>query len=63
MSLKPKKAFFRNQNSFEIWASYYTKVLPSEDLKSYKSKEKLKNIFLSVQLQAEASDLTGPPAS
>lgn len=34
---KPKWHFFRNQNSPEIWALHYTKVLPSEDLKSYNS--------------------------
>lgn len=33
MLLKPKRHFFRNQNSSEIWALHYTKVLPSEDLK------------------------------
>lgn len=37
-----KKAFFRNQNSSEIWALHYAKVLPSEDLKSYKSGENSK---------------------
>lgn len=37
-----KKAFFRNQNSSEIWVLYYAKVLPSEDLKNYESGEKLK---------------------
>lgn len=34
---KPKRHFFRNQNSSEMWALHYTKVLPSEDLKSYNS--------------------------
>lgn len=37
-----KKAFFRNQNSSEIWVLYYAKVLPSENLKNYESGEKLK---------------------
>lgn len=44
MLLKPKSHFFffRNQNSSEIWALHYTKVFPSEDLKSYNSGEGVK---------------------
>lgn len=63
MSLKPKRAYFRNQNNSEIWALYYIKVLPSEDLKSYKSGGETQNRYLSVQLPARASDLPGPLVS